>query len=146
MAFGATAPFIGLFGTVWGIMNSFANIATMQSASLAIVAPGIAEALLATVDIPVDLPSNTATTSPPPTDPVHISVQADGQLFVQEEPMELATLAASVHAYTNGNPETRMYLRGDRAIDYGTLMRVMNALQRAGYSRISLVATEDQEL
>ncbi|SDU04640.1 MotA/TolQ/ExbB proton channel family protein [Halopseudomonas salegens] len=45
---GATAPFIGLFGTVWGIMNSFANIATMQSASLAVVAPGIAEALLAT--------------------------------------------------------------------------------------------------
>ena len=45
---GATAPFIGLFGTVWGIMNSFASIATMQSASLAVVAPGIAEALLAT--------------------------------------------------------------------------------------------------
>lgn len=45
---GATAPFIGLFGTVWGILNSFANIATMKSASLAIVAPGIAEALLAT--------------------------------------------------------------------------------------------------
>ena len=45
---GATAPFIGLFGTVWGILNSFASIATMKSASLAIVAPGIAEALLAT--------------------------------------------------------------------------------------------------
>lgn len=45
---GATAPFIGLFGTVWGILNSFANIATMKTASLAIVAPGIAEALLAT--------------------------------------------------------------------------------------------------
>lgn len=45
---GATAPFIGLFGTVWGILNSFAGIATMQSASLAVVAPGIAEALLAT--------------------------------------------------------------------------------------------------
>lgn len=45
---GATAPFIGLFGTVWGILNSFANIATMKSSSLAIVAPGIAEALLAT--------------------------------------------------------------------------------------------------
>lgn len=45
---GATAPFIGLFGTVWGILNSFANIATMKTASLAVVAPGIAEALLAT--------------------------------------------------------------------------------------------------
>ena len=45
---GATAPFIGLFGTVWGILNSFASIATMKSSSLAVVAPGIAEALLAT--------------------------------------------------------------------------------------------------
>jgi biopolymer transport protein TolQ len=45
---GSTAPFIGLFGTVWGIMNSFAAIATMQTTNLAVVAPGIAEALFAT--------------------------------------------------------------------------------------------------
>ena len=45
---GATAPFIGLFGTVWGIMNSFQSIATSRNTSLAIVAPGIAEALFAT--------------------------------------------------------------------------------------------------
>ncbi len=44
----STAPFIGLFGTVWGIMNSFSAIATMQNTSLAVVAPGIAEALFAT--------------------------------------------------------------------------------------------------
>jgi len=45
---GATAPFIGLFGTVWGIMNSFINIGAQQNASLDVVAPGIAEALIAT--------------------------------------------------------------------------------------------------
>lgn len=45
---GSTAPFIGLFGTVWGIMNSFAAIANTQNTSLAVVAPGIAEALFAT--------------------------------------------------------------------------------------------------
>ena len=45
---GSTAPFIGLFGTVWGIMNSFAAIATTKNTSLAVVAPGIAEALFAT--------------------------------------------------------------------------------------------------
>ncbi len=45
---GSSAPFIGLFGTVWGIMNSFQSIATMKNTSLAVVAPGIAEALLAT--------------------------------------------------------------------------------------------------
>jgi biopolymer transport protein TolQ len=45
---GSVAPFIGLFGTVWGIMNSFAAIAGMQNTNLAVVAPGIAEALFAT--------------------------------------------------------------------------------------------------
>lgn len=45
---GATAPFVGLFGTVWGVMNSFIGIAQVKSSSLAVVAPGIAEALLAT--------------------------------------------------------------------------------------------------
>ena len=45
---GATAPFVGLFGTVWGIMNSFIGIARLQTTNLAVVAPGIAEALLAT--------------------------------------------------------------------------------------------------
>ncbi|TDL76339.1 protein TolQ [Palleronia sediminis] len=45
---GSTAPFIGLFGTVWGIMNAFVEIAEQQNTSLAVVAPGIAEALLAT--------------------------------------------------------------------------------------------------
>jgi biopolymer transport protein ExbB len=45
---GATAPFVGLFGTVWGIMNSFIGISKAQTTNLAVVAPGIAEALLAT--------------------------------------------------------------------------------------------------
>ena len=45
---GSTAPFIGLFGTVWGIMNSFQSIAATANTSLAVVAPGIAEALFAT--------------------------------------------------------------------------------------------------
>ena len=45
---GATAPFVGLFGTVWGIMNAFIGISEAQTTNLAVVAPGIAEALLAT--------------------------------------------------------------------------------------------------
>ncbi|SDU04625.1 TonB system transport protein ExbD [Halopseudomonas salegens] len=125
--------------------NAEMNITPFVDVMLVLLIIFMVAAPLATVDIPVDLPSNSATTSPPPTDPVYISVQADGQLFVQEDPVELAALTNRVHAFTNGNPETRMYLRGDQAIDYGTLMRVMNTLQRAGYTRISLVATEDQE-
>lgn len=64
---GSTAPFIGLFGTVWGIMNSFSSIAKSQDTSLAVVAPGIAEALFATaigliVAIPAVMAYNKLTT------------------------------------------------------------------------------------
>ena len=55
---GSTAPFIGLFGTVWGIMNSFQSIAISRNTSLAIVAPGIAEALFATaLGVLADIPA-----------------------------------------------------------------------------------------
>lgn len=55
---GSTAPFVGLFGTVWGIMNSFIGISQAQTTNLAIVAPGIAEALLATaIGLVVDIPA-----------------------------------------------------------------------------------------
>ena len=54
---GSTAPFIGLFGTVWGIMNSFQSIAISRNTSLAIVAPGIAEALFATARLLAAIPA-----------------------------------------------------------------------------------------
>ena len=98
---------------------------------------------LATVDVPVDLPSNAASASPPPTEPVYVSVQADGALFVQEQAVTLQQLAAVTHAMTAENLDTRLFLRGDQAVDYGSLMRVMNTLQKAGYARISLVASEE---
>lgn len=58
---GSTAPFIGLFGTVWGIMSSFQKIGLMKSASLAVVAPGISEALIATaVGLAAAIPASIA--------------------------------------------------------------------------------------
>ena len=98
---------------------------------------------LATVDVPVDLPSNAAAPSAPPTDPIYVSVQADGELFVQEQAIELAGLSELVSNLTGNDLSTRLFLRGDQAVDYGTLMRVMNTLQKAGYTRISLVASEE---
>ncbi|MEB0009968.1 MotA/TolQ/ExbB proton channel family protein, partial [Pseudomonas sp. RTB2] len=60
---GSTSPYIGMFGTVWGIMNSFRGLATVQQATLATVAPGISEALVATAigliaPIPAEIPNN----------------------------------------------------------------------------------------
>ena len=75
---GATAPFVGLFGTVWGIMNSFQSIALTKNTTLAVVAPGIAEALLATA---LGLVAAIPAVSPTTSCPEHRSLrQSRGQL------------------------------------------------------------------
>ncbi|MFO7705085.1 MAG: TonB system transport protein ExbD [Halopseudomonas sp.] len=125
--------------------NAEMNITPFVDVMLVLLIIFMVAAPLATVDVPVDLPSNAATPSPPPTDPVYVSVQADGLLFVQEQAIALNGLQERVLDVTGGDRQTRLFLRGDQAVDYGTLMRVMNTLQKAGYTRISLVASEELE-
>ncbi len=123
--------------------NAEMNITPFVDVMLVLLIIFMVAAPLATVDVPVDLPSNAAAPTPPPTDPLYISVQADGLLFVQEQSVALAELAGVVRGATGNRLDTRLFLRGDQAVDYGTLMRVMNSLQKAGYSQISLVAAQE---
>ena len=123
--------------------NAEMNITPFVDVMLVLLIIFMVAAPLATVDVPVDLPSNAAAPTPPPTDPLYISVQADGLLFVQEQGVALADLAGVVRGATGNRLDTRLFLRGDQAVDYGTLMRVMNSLQKAGYSQISLVAAQE---
>ena len=123
--------------------NAEMNITPFVDVMLVLLIIFMVAAPLATVDVPVDLPSNAAAPTPPPTDPLYISVQADGLLFVQEQSVALAELAGVVRGATGNRLDTRLFLRGDQAVDYGTLMRVMNNLQKAGYSQISLVAAQE---
>jgi TonB system transport protein ExbD (group 1) len=123
--------------------NAEMNITPFVDVMLVLLIIFMVAAPLATVDVPVDLPSNAAAPTPPPTDPLYISVQADGMLYVQEQSVALAELAGVVRGATGNRLDTRLFLRGDQAVDYGTLMRVMNSLQKAGYSQISLVAAQE---
>ena len=125
--------------------NAEMNITPFVDVMLVLLIIFMVAAPLATVDVPVDLPSNASTANPPPADPVYVSVQPGGNLFVQEEAVALGDLTSLITTLTGGQTDTRMFLRGDQAVDYGTLMRVMNTLQKGGYTRISLVATEELE-
>ncbi|SBW12981.1 membrane spanning protein in TonB-ExbB-ExbD complex [uncultured Alphaproteobacteria bacterium] len=98
---------------------------------------------LATVDVPVDLPASTAKPQPRPEKPLFVSVRADGGVLVDEGAASLETLAAALEAATGGDRGTRVFLRADKAVDYGRLMTVMNALRDAGYLKVALVALED---
>lgn len=99
---------------------------------------------IATVDIPVDLPPNTAAPTPPPVEPIYITVQKDGTVFLQNDRTELRSLTAALNERTQGKRETRLYLRGDLHAEYGLVMAVMNVLQGDGYTKVGLVAEEEQ--
>jgi len=97
---------------------------------------------LATVDIPVDLPSANAEPQPRPTEPVFLSVRPDLSLALGEEPLDKASLATALDAKTGGDREQRIFLRADKSVEYGSLMDVMNELRAAGYLKIALVGLE----
>lgn len=100
---------------------------------------------LATVDVPVDLPSANAEPQPRPTEPLYLSVTSDLGLLIGEEPVSEEGLAAALEAKTGGDREQRIFLRADKTVDYGELMNVMNELRSAGYLKIALVSLEAAE-
>ncbi len=100
---------------------------------------------LATVDVAVDLPSSTVEPQPRPDKPVFLSVKPDLSLALGEEPISRDGLAAALASATKGNRDERIFLRADRAVNYGDVMAVMNALRAAGYLKIALVGLEARE-
>jgi len=122
--------------------NAEMNVTPFVDVMLVLLIIFMVAAPLATVDIPVDLPPNTAAPTPPPTEPVYISIQKSGAVYVQNTATTLAGVTDALKALTKGDTETRIFLRGDMHAEYGQLMSVMNVLQKDGYTKIGLVAED----
>lgn len=97
---------------------------------------------LATVDIRVDLPASTAKPQPRPEKPVFLSVKADKQLYVGDEPVTAEQLTAALDQRTQSNKETPIFFQADKTVDYETLMSVMDTLRKSGYLKVGLVGME----
>ena len=98
---------------------------------------------LLTVGVPLDLPETRAKPLEGATDPLTISITADGKVFLQESEIEIDALVARLEAIAAAGYDERILVRGDTTSDYGTVMRVMGRLNRAGFTRIGLVTTEE---
>ena len=97
---------------------------------------------LATVDVPVDLPASTALPQQRPPKPVYLTIKADGTIAIGEDSVPRDSLPSALANATGGDKEQRIFVRGDKAVSYGDVMQVMNALRDAGYLKLGLVGME----
>jgi biopolymer transport protein ExbD len=97
---------------------------------------------LSTVDLPVDLPSSTATPQKKPDKPTYVSIMPDLAVAIGETPVKRVDLVRSLDAMPDANKDRFIFLRADRAVPYGELMAVLEILRAGGYAKIKLVALE----
>jgi len=100
---------------------------------------------LATVDIGVDLPSSNAEPQQRPNKPIYLTVKADLGLAIGDDMIARNDLAGALDTASGGNRDERIFLRADRTVPYGEIMRVMNELRAAHYLKVALVGLEIRE-
>ena len=97
---------------------------------------------LATVDVAVDLPSANARPQERPNKPIFLTIKADHTLALGDDTISPAALPAALDAATGSDKQERIFLRADRAVPYGDVMQVLNALRAAEYLKVALVGLE----
>jgi biopolymer transport protein TolR len=95
---------------------------------------------LLTVGVPVDLPKTNAAPLEAQKDPLFVTVRADGAIYVQETAVEMDRIVPLLIAVTDNNPEARIFVLGDAAINYGKMLQVMGAMSAGGFKKVGLVA------
>jgi biopolymer transport protein ExbD len=97
---------------------------------------------LSTVDLPIDLPSSTASPEKKPDKPTYVTIKPDLALAIGETAVKRTELVRSLDAMTDAGKDRFIFLRADRAVPYGELMDVLELLRAGGYARLKLVALE----
>lgn len=100
---------------------------------------------LSTVDVAVDLPVSTAKPQPRPDKPLYLTIKSDLSLALGNDAIPRASLGQTLDAVTSGDRNKRVFLRADKTVAYGELMRVMNLLRRAGYLKVALIGLEGMD-
>jgi biopolymer transport protein TolR len=121
------------------------NVTPMVDVMLVLLVIFMVAAPLLTVGVPVDLPQTKAPAINEQKEPLVITVNAEGKLFLQNSEIEDDQLVPRLQAITKNNPDADIYVRGDRAINYGRVMEVMGMVSAAGFNKVSLVTEQARD-
>jgi biopolymer transport protein TolR len=125
-----------------GVMNEI-NMTPFIDVMLVLLIIFMVAAPLMTTGVPIDLPESKAKPLEGLTQPIMISVDAKGQIFLQDKQMPVDDLIPTLTDMAKNGADERVYVRGDKAADYGAVIKVMGRLNQAGFKKIGLVSTEE---
>jgi len=117
------------------------NVTPFVDVMLVLLVVFMVAAPLLTVGVPVDLPQTQAPPISEPKEPLVISINSEGRIFIQDTDVPSESLVPRLGAITGNNPDALLYVRGDKAINYGRVLEVMSLVSSAGFRKVSLIAS-----
>ena len=121
------------------------NVTPFVDVMLVLLIIFMVAAPLLTVGVPIDLPETQAKAMNSETQPITVSVNQGGQVYLQETEIPIEEVVAKLTAISQAGYDERIYVRGDKTADYGTVMQVMARISSAGYKNLGLVTLQEQD-
>ena len=121
------------------------NVTPMVDVMLVLLIIFMVTAPLLTVGVPIELPKSEAQQLEGDKEPLTITVDPEGKIFLQDTEMQLDEIVPKLSAISKSGYEERIFVRGDRRVNYGVVMRVMGTISAAGFRRIALVSDLEEK-
>jgi biopolymer transport protein TolR len=118
------------------------NVTPLVDVMLVLLIIFMVTAPLMTSGVTVDLPKTSANPVNADAQPITLSINAEGKVFLQNDPVAIGDLVARLQAVTNGQTDRRIFVRGDQSISYGQIMQVMGTIVSGGFTKVALLAQQ----
>jgi len=118
------------------------NVTPLVDVMLVLLIIFMVTAPLMTSGVPVDLPKTAAQPLNSDSEPLTVTVNAEGKIYLQDQEIELEGLVTKLQAVAQNNAERRIFVRGDKGITYGRVMEVMGTITRGGFTKVALLADQ----
>tara|TARA_X000000368_G_scaffold368111_1_gene315883 strand:- start:217 stop:633 length:417 start_codon:yes stop_codon:yes gene_type:complete len=121
------------------------NVTPFVDVMLVLLIIFMVTAPLLTVGVQVDLPETSADTLPEENEPLTLTINAKGEVFIQETKIEFNNIIQKILAVSNNRTDTRIYVRGDKTINYGRVLEIMGMLSGSGFTKVALISEPSKE-